>query len=639
MTTTPIREWMVPNGLGGYASGTVEGWVARRHDGLLVAALDAPHGRTVMLDAVEETLLLPDGAARPLFSLDWDCRLEDGLPVWRFAAPGLAVERRVVLPHGQNTVHLLYRLTEGAARLSLRPWLHIRHADGQLDQPLPPPRLTVEGGRLEIAMAPWPPVRLSLPGAAFALDERRQDATYAIETERGYLDHGPLWSPGPLTVALGAETVALTATSESWLVADALSPAQALAAEGERRRRLLARAHPALREGAAARLALAADAFVFTPRNRPHLTAVARSTGDELCSIIAGYPWFNDWGRDTMIALEGLTLVTGRAAEARNILLTFARYVKDGLIPDNIPEGLAPPVYHSADATMWFFHAVDRYVAATGDHETLALLLPILADIIEHHRRGTLFNIHMDPADGLLDQGAEGWQLTWMDAIVDGWVVTPRRGKPVEINALWYNALMLMAGWLAGAGDAEGAARARADAERARASFNAKFWYEEGGFLHDVVDGDPAEAVLCRPNQVYALSLTHPVLDPLRWQAVVETVRDRLLTPYGLRSLAPGTPGYKPSFAGDQLARDGAYHMGTVWPFMLGGFIDGWLRVWPEDKAGARAVLQALLPHLEEACLGTIGEVFDADPPHTPRGCCAQAWSVAEWLRAWVKAS
>jgi glycogen debranching enzyme len=632
------KEWMVTNGLGGYASGTLAGDASRRHDGLLVAALDAPHGRTVMLDGIEEVVAL-EGGAVPLFDLATDFRLEDGLPVWRFEGGGRVIERRVVMPWRQNTTHIAYRLLAGPpVALTVRPWLHVRHADWGVDQPLLDAVLAApEAGRIDITMAPWPTMRLGTAGWAvdFAAPSRR-DATYPIETGRGYLDHGPLWSPGTLTATLAEGGLALSASTEDWATALALSAEEALAAERERRRRLLSRAHPSLRSGTAAVLALAADAFVFTPRNRPQLLARVLAEGDGLCSIVAGYPWFNDWGRDTMIGLEGLTLVTGRWAEARDILRTFARYLKDGLIPDNIPDGPWPPVYHTADATLWFFHALDRYVHHTNDTETLELILPKLEEVIERHLAGTLYGIGVDPADGLLRAAAEGYQLTWMDAIVGDWVVTPRRGKPVEINALWYNALCVMARWLAETGKTADADRIAAAAERARESFNARFWYAEGGYLYDVIDGDPAESPLLRPNQLFALSLPNPVLDPRHWRRLVEVMRDRLLTPFGMRSLPADHPAYRPRFEGDQLSRDGAYHQGTVWPFLLGAFVDCWLKVWPGDRTGARAVLEAMAPHLSEYCIGTIAEVFDGDPPHTPRGCTAQGWSVAEWLRAWV---
>ncbi len=635
------KEWMLTNGLGGYASGTLAGGASRRHDGLLVAALDAPRGRTVMLDAVDEVLVLPDGRV-PLFDLAVQFRLEMGLPVWRFEGHGRVIERRLVMPWRQNTVHAAYELLAGAAvGLEVRPWLHVCHADWGVDQPLiEVPPAEIEAGRVEIACAPWPALRLGVAGwrCGWTASARR-DATYPIETGRGYLDRGPLWSPGTLAATLDAGGLALMASTEDWATATALDAAAALAAERERRRRLLSRAHPALRAGPAAQLALAADAFVFTPRNRPELLARVRAEGDGLCSIVAGYPWFNDWGRDTMIGLEGLMLVTGRWTEARDTLRTFARYLKDGLIPDNIPDGPWPPVYHTADATLWFFHALDRYVAQTGDTETLDLILPKLQEVIERHLAGTLYGIGVDPEDGLLRAAAEGYQLTWMDAIVGDWVVTPRRGKPVEINALWYNALCVMARWLAETGKTADADRIAAAADRARDSFNARFWFAEGGYLYDVIDGDPAESPLLRPNQLFAVSLPNPVLDRRHWRRVVEVARDRLLVPFGLRSLPSDHPAYRGRFDGDQLARDGAYHQGTVWPFLLGPFTDAWLKVWPEDRAGARGVLAGMLPHLSDYCVGTIAEVFDGDPPHSPRGCTAQGWSVAEWLRAWVAAA
>ena len=630
------KEWMVTNGLGGYSSGTLAGGASRRHDGLLVAALDAPHGRTVMLDQLAE---MADG--RDIFAFAREFRLEAGLPVWRFEGAGWVIERRAVMPWRQNSTHISYRLVEGKpVRLAVRPWLHARHADGGLDQPLPMPQPELlDDGRMELALTPWPALRLRLAGGSWSADSLTREDTYSIETGRGYLDHGMVWSPGAWEVELGAVGVDLLASTEPWAVAQALSADEAWASEQERRRRLLSRSHSSLRRGEAAQVALAADAFVFTPRNRPHLLARVQAEGDGLCSVIAGYPWFNDWGRDTMIGLEGLMLVTGRWAEARDTLRTFARYLKDGLIPDNIPDGPWPPVYHTADATLWFFHAVDRYVQLTGDTETLEIILPKLEEVIERHLSGTLFGIGVDPEDGLLRAAADGYQLTWMDAIVGDWVVTPRRGKPVEINALWYNALCVMARWQAEMGRTGAAHRAAAAAEKAKDSFNRRFWYADGGYLYDVIDGDPAEAVLLRPNQLFAVSLPNPVLDQRHWRRVIEVARDRLLTPFGMRSLPADHPAYRPRFEGDQLSRDGAYHQGTVWPFLLGAFIDGWLKVWPGDRAGARAVLEGMLPHLTDYCVGTIAEVFDGDPPHTPRGCIAQGWSVAEWLRAWVEVS
>jgi predicted glycogen debranching enzyme len=340
-----------------------------------------------------------------------------------------------------------------------------------------------------------------------------------------------------------------------------------------------------------------------------------------------------------MISLEGLTLTTGRNLQARYILRTFGYYIRDGLIPNMFPEGENEGLYHTTDATLWFFHAISRYVEATDDRTTLRVLLPGLIDIIDHHLKGTRFGIGVDPKDGLLTQGAEGYQLTWMDAKVDGWVVTPRRGKAVEINALWYNALRLLERWIREEEGEQAASRFGEHADRAYRSFNERFWYEEGGYLYDVVDGEKEHDASCRPNQVFAISLPNPVLDRPRWEPVLEVVRERLLTPVGLRSLAPGEPDYKPKYDGDLRSRDAAYHQGTVWAWLIGPFVDAWLKVHREDRTRARGLLEGFEPHLSEACVGSISEVFDAEPPYTARGCAAQAWSVAEALRVLVKAN
>jgi predicted glycogen debranching enzyme len=674
------REWLVTNGLGGYASGTLGGIPTRRYHGALVAALPAPLGRVLMLGQLSEVLRLPSGlivrlggerhangakdakgasAASPTPGAGHlrEFRLEAGLPIWRYEVGPYVLEKRIFLAHLQNTAYVLYRLLAGPEplRLEVHPTVNFRPHDAPVCSPLGTPYvLNATEGRFELTSA-WPalpPLRLCLEGseATFTIATRTiSDVLYEVEKSRGYDSVGDLWCPGFFGAELASgEEVGLTASTESWETLRALKPREALAAEMERRERLVAQADPRAQQGTAAELVLAADQFVVKP-GRSEDAARARAAGDEARSVVAGYHWFTDWGRDTMISLEGLTLLTGRHIEAGYILRTFARHVRDGLIPNLFPEGDRDGLYNTADATMWFFHALSRYLAVSGDRSTLTLLLPTLVDIVEHHVAGTLFGIHVDPADGLLHQGAEGYQLTWMDAKVDDWVVTPRRGKAVEINALWYNALRLLEGWLRECGDAAGSSGTgsastgnRADqvaalADKVRDSFNRRFWYAAGGYLYDVVDGeqggdDPA----CRPNQIFALSLAHPVLDPQYWQPVLETVRRRLLTPVGLRSLAPGDPDYKPRYDGDLRARDAAYHQGTVWAWLIGPFVDAWLRVHPDDRAGAHAFLQGFVPGLGEACLGTLSEIFDAEDPWSPRGCVAQAWSIAEVLRAWI---
>ncbi len=740
------REWLVTNGLGGSASGTVAGVITRQHHGLLVAALPAPNGRTVMLSHLYERLRLPDGTLLafggddreghaievPAVNHLVELRLEQGLPVWRYDVQGYILEKRLVLPHLQNTVHVTYSLLSapGPARLELRPSVNFRPHEHAVDRPLGAPyTLSAVGQRYEITgPTELPPLRLFTygQGSALTLDGGVvRTVRYRIEESRGYTSRGELWSPGYFSVdlipdqfvgvsdgldderanqldddddsdgdflSLGAVNVAddeatrmigalhsrrarlpdlvsrpgrashlgnrrprlwepgplattptlehqvtLVASTESWETIMALRPDESERAEHLRRERLMRAAPRSTQAGLAAELVLAADQFIIKPAGRAEDMARAHASGDEVHTVIAGYPWFTDWGRDTMISLEGLTLTTGRWAEAGHILRMFARHVRDGLIPNMFPEGERDGLYHTADATLWFFHALHRYVETTGDRRTLSLLLPKLQDIVEHHLRGTRFGIGVDARDGLLTQGADGYQLTWMDAKVDDWVVTPRRGKAVEINALWYNALRLLSGWLTEAGDTDASASIEAHADRARTSFNSRFWYEAGGHLYDIVDGEAGDDAACRPNQVFAISLDHPVLDQSRWAPVMDVVRKRLLTPVGLRSLAPGHPDYKAHYDGDLRSRDAAYHQGTVWGWLAGPYVDAWLKSYPDDIAGARQALSGFEAHLGEACLGTISEIFDAEPPYTPRGCVAQAWSVAEVLRALVR--
>ena len=656
------REWIVTNGLGGYASGTVSGAITRRYHGLLIAALPAPLGRVVMWSHVSEVLHLGEenvislgaeeraGGQLDLKSADYlrEFRLEDGLPVWTYHVQGHVIEKRVLLPHLQNTVHVSYRVLEGSNSLlmELQPAFHFRHHESHVSDAAGPYSFTAIDGRYEIAMATsaFPPLRMKLCGSGAAFTTAQHDihkVVYRNEQSRGYAYEGNLWSPGFFRVTISSDHPAtLIASTEPWEIVDVLSPEQTLASERERRTRLLDEAAPGAREGVGAELSFAADQFVITPAGRFEEAARAHAAGDEVRTVIAGYHWFTDWGRDTMISLEGLTLTTGRWLEAGYILRTFAYYIRDGLIPNMFPDRAKEGKYHTADATLWFFHALQRYLEMTNDRTTLQLLLPSLVDIIEHHLRGTKFNIAADPDDGLLRQGAEGYQLTWMDAKMGDWVVTPRRGKAVEINALWYNALQLLARWLGQMGQSSEAERYQHAAGQARASFNERFWYEDGGYLYDVVDcnGQPGTFDRsCRPNQIFAISLDHPVLDESRWASVVQVAQEKLVTPVGLRSLSPDDPEYKPIYSGDLRSRDGAYHQGTVWAWLIGPFIDAWMRVHPGEKRQARKFLEFFPEHLSEAGIGTISEVYDARAPHAAGGCIAQAWSVAEVLRCWVK--
>ena len=653
------REWLITNGLGGYGSGTISGMVSRRYHGLLIAALPAPHGRVVMLNHLAEHLHLRAGTSLLIGGEEpsnagenngqrhyvREFRLECGVPIWVFEAGGFVIEKSLMLVHGQNTLQVTYRLlsNQDYACVELRPSVNFRPHEHDVGEPLEDNySLLISSRRYELRSPTLPhPLRLYVHDEKASFTHHGghiREIGYQTEAERGYHSRGQLWSPGAFKIELRPNRpVTLVASTEDWVSILALDPQSAFEADRARRERLISMAAPSVQEGPAAELVLAADQFIITPAGRVEDAARAKAAGNEVRTVIAGYHWFTDWGRDTMISLEGLTLTTGRHHEAAWILRTFAHYVRDGLIPNLFPEGEREGLYHTADASLWFFHAMDRYLETTGDRNTLQMVLPKLIEIAEHHLRGTRFGIAMDPADGLLRQGEEGYQLTWMDAKVDNWVVTPRRGKAVEINALWHNALCLLANWLREERGEEAAKPFAAQAQRTRESFNKRFWSDERGCLLDVVDGEHGDDPAVRPNQIFSIMLRHPVLNESRWGAVLEKVRSELLTPVGLRSLAPGHPDYKSRYFGDLRARDAAYHQGTVWGWLIGPFIDAWLKVHPEDRDGARRFLDGYVAHLDHACVGSLSEVFDAEDPYTPRACIAQAWSVAEVLRCFAK--
>ena len=655
VATEGAPEWLVTNALGGYACGTMTGMVTRRFHGYLIAALPSPRGRTMMLNHLHEVIETeaakvrlaeqpdPEGGRRPLAALR-EFRLDLGMPVWTYEHAGQVLEKHVLMPHRQNTVYIIYtrKAGDGPMRITLDPWIHFRPHEGPLSGPIEGTyAVRAMGGRYEIADTKdvgLPPLCLEVVGGdgRFAINDRRiRNVRYLLEQSRGYDASGDLYSPGSFTASLEVgKSVALVASVEDWRTIEALSPERAIAAERMRRERLVHIAHPALHTSVGSELVLAADQFIIHPAGRLEDAAMAHATGDEERTIIAGYHWFTDWGRDTMISLEGLTIATGRVQEAGYILRTFAKYLQDGLIPNMFPEGTGQGLYHTADATLWFFHATSRYLEASGDRDTLMRLLPRFQEIIAFHERGTRFGIGLDPSDGLLRQGAPGYQLTWMDAKVGDLVVTPRRGKAVEINALWYNALRLIEGWAKDElHDTAAADHYRALADRARESFNARFWNEQAGCLFDVIDGEDGHDPAIRPNQLLAIAMPHAILDPKWWKPVVDVVHDQLLTPYGLRSLAPGHPDYQPQYFGDLRARDLAYHQGTVWPWLIGPYFDAWRRVYPDRVHEIEATMKSLGQHLASACIGSISEIFDAEPPFTPRGCCAQAWSIAEAVR------
>jgi predicted glycogen debranching enzyme len=444
---------------------------------------------------------------------------------------------------------------------------------------------------------------------------------HRVERERGLDDGEDLFKPGVFRATLvTGGSLHLTATAEEGA---RLEGSIALLREIQRGQRIVRGVSAGTPEWLT-RLHLAADQYIV---------ARADASGERVGkTVIAGYPWFSDWGRDTMIALPGLTLSTGRAGEAATILRTFGKHVSQGMLPNRFPDGGEAPEYNTVDATLWFFHALDAYFTATRDSALLGELLPVMRDILEWHQRGTRFGIEADPADGLLRAGVAGVQLTWMDARVGDWVVTPRIGKPVEINALWHFAHVAMARWHDSLGDAGAAQNYTRDAERIRTSFRARFW--NGTYLFDVID-TPAgmDDASLRPNQLFAVSLGAELLDETQSRAVVDICGRELLTPFGLRSLARGDPQYAPRFAGGPLQRDGAYHQGTVWSWLLGPFALAHFAAYG-DATHALGLLAGSASHLDDACVGQVSEVFDAEAPFTPGDCCAQAWGVAETLRA-----
>jgi predicted glycogen debranching enzyme len=632
------REWLETNGRGGFAFGTVAGMRTRRYHGLLMVATRPPGGRMLLLSSLEEAVMI--GQNR------WDlgCNHYPGVvhpaghellagfelelfPTWTYRLGSARLTRSICTPHGEDAVILTYTATglpPDGASLELHPLLAYRDYHSLQRQNDAVSGSAVQGDGW-IRFCPYdgcPPLYLCAGGFEYQTTGYWYHAfEYDIERERGLDSIEDLYNPGLLRLTLrpGEPLV---------LVAAAGPMGQARAAklvEAEVSRRAARRAPVAEYGPVAGRLALAADQFI-----------VGRGEGGE--TVIAGYPWFEDWGRDTMISLPGLTLTTGRFDTARRILATFAGAVNQGMLPNRFPDWATTPEYNTVDATLWFFTAAWRCLEATSDLTFVRKeLLPVFRDIIDWHRKGTRYGIRVE-AVGLLHAGEPGTQLTWMDAKVGDWVVTPRTGKPVEIQALWYNALRITEALCQQTRQTARAREYGAWADQAWASFQREFWYEAGGYLCDVVDGEQRDTSL-RPNQLFALSLPFPLLESDRAHRVLAAVEAQLLTPMGLRTLAPSDPQYVGRYEGDVWRRDSAYHQGTVWPWLIGPYVDAVLRVrgtTPAVKAAIRAQLAPLVQHLREAGLGSISEIADADPPHRPNGCPAQAWSVAELLRAWI---
>lgn len=634
-------EWLETNGTGSFASSTIIGANTRRYHGLLVAATRPPVGRRVLLSKIDDRLRIVgdtfelstniyEGAVHPHgYQHLVEFRL-DPWPVMTYQLGSAVLIKSVFMRYCYDAAVISYHLAEAdspcwlLARplVACRDYHHLQQAQADFD-----PHLDVQPGQL--TMQPYDEssqVVLNYPGGQFWADGLwYYSFHYPQERQRGLDCTEDLYSPGEIAWLINPEeTVCLCAARYP---PQQVQPQQWAEEERERRRRVVA-GLPANDEFGRA-LTAAADQFVVRRDVAGHPRA----------SIIAGYPWFTDWGRDTMIALPGLLLATGRYEEARLVLSAFAGATDQGLIPNVFTDTGDGAVYNTADATLWLFVAAHRYFQATGDLDFIAkVLMPVFIDIVDWHLKGTRFNIRVDDA-GLLSAGDETTQLTWMDVKVGNWVVTPRHGKPVEINALWYNALRILADFAEKLNNPGLAQKYRELAEDTKTRFQQTFWSHQHGYLYDCVRGEYQDAAL-RPNQVIALALPYPLLPDNQAREVLEKVEEALLTPYGLRTLAPRSAGYAGRYGGDQVARDGAYHQGTVWPWLLGPYISAYFAlhgVSAEAKQYVRDLLAPLRQHLGKAGLGSISEIFDGDIPHAPRGCIAQAWSVAEILRCWTE--
>jgi predicted glycogen debranching enzyme len=638
LNTSAKREWLETNGLGGFASSTISGINTRRYHGLLVAATKPPVGRMVLLSKVEETLIINGrrhelsanrypGVVHPQGYQYLKEFRQDPFPVFVYQVEDVELEKSVFLVHGENTTVVQYAVRgtgDAPCTLELRPLIAFRdyHNTTHANEALNPACETGPGSLKFTPYAGLPPLFLAHDDAAIRpTGDWYRSFEYDVERDRGLDFQEDLFNPCALVLDLNRNArPAWIASTE----AHSSSTADSLRDREIKRRQALFESAP-MDDPFVRSLVLAADQFIV-------------QRGQE-STVIAGYHWFSDWGRDTMIALPGLALATNRPDVARSILLSFALHVDRGMLPNRFPDAGEAPEYNTVDATLWFFEAVRAFVEKTGDYEFIRKsLYPVLADIVSWHERGTRYGIRVD-ADGLLCAGEPGVQLTWMDAKIGDWVVTPRQGKPVEIQALWYNALRIMEDLAEAYGYDSDRGRYADMAERTRTAFASLFWNESQGCLFDVVDGEYRDGAI-RPNQIFAVSLIHQMLSPEQARSVVSVVQRELRTPYGLRSLAPSDPAYRGRYDGDPHSRDSAYHQGTVWPWLLGPFLRAYVQANNHSQTAriqAEQWLAALKAYVESSGVGQVPEVFDGDAPHRAGGCMAQAWSIAELLHTHVE--
>lgn len=650
-TLVTAREWLVTNGIGGYAAGTLANVNTRRYHGMLVAALNPPLDRTVIVSKFDETVNY-DGHELPLYANQWGSgdtaltpmgylalerfHLEGTIPVWTYAIRDARLEKRVWMEQGANTTYIQYTLKYATYPLKLTIKTLVNYRDFHGSTHAGDWQMQVDGLPNGIGVEAFagatPFYILSDQANTRITHEWYRNYFYAVEAYRG-LDatEDNLYIGNFHAKLQSGESITLIATTD----ADAqLSGEQAYERRKAYDESLVTQSNKDDHPWWVQQLVRAADQFIVRRSVVNQFVVRDGTTGEDSDgrTVIAGYPWFGDWGRDTMISLPGLTLTTGREAEAAKILRTFAQHVDQGMLPNRFPDNDETPEYNTVDATLWYLEAIRAYHAQTSDLALLRELFPILQEIIDWHRRGTRYGIQMDQADGLLRAGEAGVQLTWMDAKVGDWVVTPRAGKVIEINALWYNALRTMAEF-AQLLAVDGSAYTKL-ADQVTQHFT-RFWNAGMGYCYDVVDStDGGDDPTLRPNQLFAVSLPHSPLTAEQQRAVVDVCARELLTSAGLRSLSADHPDYRASYGGGVWERDSAYHQGTVWQWLIGPYLSAHFKVYG-DKAYVRYLLQPLVDHLADGCVGSISEIADADAPHHPHGCMAQAWSVAEVLRVW----
>ncbi|HEX6383148.1 MAG TPA: amylo-alpha-1,6-glucosidase [Anaerolineae bacterium] len=657
LALSETREWLVTNGLGGFASGTVAGLLTRRYHGLLLAAVQPPVGRILMVSKLDETITYA-GEQVALYVNRWaggvvepggyhyleNFHLEGTVPVWTFAIADALLEKRIWMQQGANTSYVQYYLRRATAPLDFETRVMVNYRNFHHDTHAGDWQMQVEPANQGLKIKPYEGAisfyLLSDQAQAtprhdwyrrFFLMREANRGLNAIEDHLHVADFKAELHPGAtLTLVFSTEAnpnlngetayAEQRAYEEQLLESAEKQDAKWLAASDKSSHDLSDNKH--LAPAPLHQLILAANQFI-----------VKRPMPDEPggLSIIAGYHWLNDFGRDILIALPGLSLATGRPQVAAKILRTFTHFIDQGMVPNRFPDYGEGPEYNAADTTLWYVEAIRAYYAATGDKKLVHDLFPALQDIIAWHQRGTRHNIHADPEDGLLYAGEEGRPITWMNARIDDRPVTPRTGKPVEVNALWYNALRIMA-------DFAELFRQNTNvyetaAAKAREGFG-RFWHEEGSYCYDVIDTPEGNDASLRPNQIFAVSLPHSPLTPAQQKGVVNACAHHLLTSHGLRSLAPDHPAYIGSYGGDTRQRRIASHQGTVWAWLMGSFVRAYLRVY-NDPDKARSFLKPLFHCLADYGVGSIGSVFDGNPPFLPNGSIAQAWSVAETLRAY----